>query len=312
MSNGVFINVSTRLFGFLGIFASFSHWLNPRTLLLESNGLENYFVNTEDEESDRVEEEDDETQIRKDKEKWKRKSLLYHLVAIGGDSQRNFWIGVYILCVVFFLLIALAAAIDQHEQSTGSSFNDGYDNTKMTLIQDYEYEPEPHLPYPTCQLKKGFGGYETSLGDFAFLSGIAYSRDNWTSFQLQTWFGLNNINATNDDTAIENFKLSPEYTEEFEDFGTAVSYKLITFNGIGAAVTIRGTSTVFDVIADAQLWVRAEEISSVEYSIFSIAHHISCHSALSNALSGIEVLTTSFSSVYTHSTPHGMSQISRE
>ena len=92
-----------------------------------------------------------------------------------------------------------------------------------------------------------------------------------------------------------------------------MSYKLITFNGIGAAAgTIRGTSTVFDVIADAQLWVCAEEISSVEYSLFSIAHHISCHSALGNALSGIQVLTTSFSSVYTNSTPHGMTQISRQ
>ena len=59
---------------------------------------------------------------------------------------------------------------------------------------------------------------------------------------LDLWFGPGN--ATNDVSTIEQFKISPgyEYT-----FGSAVGYKLITFEDPDTAIlSIRGTQTVWE------------------------------------------------------------------
>lgn len=70
---------------------------------------------------------------------------------------------------------------------------------------------------------------------------------------LDLWFGPGN--ATNDISTIEEFKNSPDYEYTF---GSAVGYKLITFEDPATAIlSIRGTQTVWDLCADAQLWLSA-------------------------------------------------------
>ena len=70
---------------------------------------------------------------------------------------------------------------------------------------------------------------------------------------LDLWFGPGN--ATNDLSTIEEFKNSPDYEYTF---GSAVGYKLITFEDPATAIlSIRGTQTVWDLCADAQLWLSA-------------------------------------------------------
>ncbi|KAL7542868.1 hypothetical protein ACHAXR_012175 [Thalassiosira sp. AJA248-18] len=231
-------SATATLFGFLGLFSSLRHYMNPRIVLLEKK---KYFSNTL------------EVKTKEDRKKWKKKSLLRHLVAVGGDSARRFWIGAYTIFVLFFVLVVVwAHAFDQNYQKQSP---DGQKN-KMTLVTGYAYEPQPHLPYPTCLLQKGLGGYSIDLADFAFLSNLAYSTDDSATALLETWFG-SEVTATNNVTLIEEFKNSSDFT----DYGfvdNAVSYKLITVLEVnGAVLTIRGTQTPWDLMADAQLWMSA-------------------------------------------------------
>ena len=128
----------------------------------------------------------------------------------------------------------------------------------MSLMQNWTYEPQPFLPYPTCRLKKGFGE-DIELADFAFVSKLAYSTDANTQVFLDQWFGPG--------YAYNNVTLVNEFKEDQKEitFGSAVSYKLITFRANGqeggalpsAVLSIRGTQTIWDLMADAQLWIAA-------------------------------------------------------
>lgn len=83
----------------------------------------------------------------------------------------------------------------------------------------------------TGRLKKGFGGQDFELADFAFISFLAYTSEINTQNFLDHWYGTlptGESIATNNDELIDEFKNSPEY-EEYIAFGSAVSYKLVTF-----------------------------------------------------------------------------------
>lgn len=97
-----------------------------------------------------------------------------------------------------------------------------HQNSKKTinLVDGFAYEPQPHLPYPTCHLNKGFGSNKFALADFAFLSKVASTTDENTEKLLDEWFGSGV--ATNNIELINEFKSSSQY-EEF-NFGSAVSF----------------------------------------------------------------------------------------
>ena len=172
---------------------------------------------------------------RKERKEWKKKSRLYHLVAVGGDTARHFWTGTYLLLVIFFVVIALLAVLESESNQNDPSSDPT--TVAMTLVDGYIYQPQPHLPYPTCVLEKGFGGSNFELSDFAFLSGLAYKTDDFVTVALNKWFGEGV--ATNNVELIEEFKNSEGYGEY--GFGSAVSYKLITFTDNGSVLTIRDT-----------------------------------------------------------------------
>jgi len=226
-------------FLFASLFAGFcylsalNHYLNARILLLEKG---DYFRNTE-----------------RERKQWMKKSRLYHLVAVGGDSARKFWTTIYISLVLCFTGLAFWAAINDGNQQPGQDSSGK--NTKMTLVDGYTYQPQPNLPYPTCQLKKGLSGDDVDLADFAFLSGLAYSPGSYVEEMLDTWYGEEK-EASNNVTLVEEFKKHPDYEEHYNT-GSAVSYRLITFSDNSAVLTIRGTSNVWDWVADAQLWLSA-------------------------------------------------------
>mmetsp|Transcript_13321 Transcript_13321/g.28260 ORF Transcript_13321/g.28260 Transcript_13321/m.28260 type:complete len:973 (+) Transcript_13321:182-3100(+) len=224
------------LFALLGFFAFLRHHLNPRILLMEKK---NYFQDTVN------------VKTREERKKWKKKSRMYHIVAVGGDTARHFWTWAFLLFTIFCFVV-LIVAIGERSDDTYEN-NEPSVNSAMTLIEGYSYQPRPSLPYPTCQLKKGLDGDAIDLADFAFLSGLAY-KSNVTLVQgaLDLWFGEGV--ATNNVALVDEFRSSPGYGF---DYGTAVSYKLITFSDNSGVLTIRGTQTTWDLIADAQLWLSA-------------------------------------------------------
>lgn len=178
---------------------------------------------------------------------WKRTSRLHHIVAVGGDSARTFWIITYIVFVVFFILVVIVASNFQ-----GETLDETTEHSRlMTLVSGFEYPPKPHIPYPTCQIRKGFGGEDIELADFAFLARLAYTVDNDRADQYLTdWFGEGVV--TNDIQAVDNFRDLEDYNSTF-GYGSAVIYRWITFSNTDGVLTIRGTQNMFDVIADAQV-----------------------------------------------------------
>lgn len=196
--------------------------MNPRILLLESEKRKDYFQKHVG---------------IKDRKQWKKKSLLYHIVSVGGDKARSFWTWTYLLFVLFFCVIVISAANYSESDADTDYTLDQATKQYTALLPNYKYPPQPNLPYPTCRLKKGFGG-DIELQDFAFLSQVAYVDDTKAQEYLDLWFGEGN--ASVDTETIAEFKESSAY---IYDFGTAVSYKLITFPGspqIEAALAIRG------------------------------------------------------------------------
>lgn len=86
---------NSQLFSFLGVFSAARHYLCPRVLMLECD-RKNHF----------------EKKLTKDRKTWKKNQRLYQIVAVGGDAARRFWTWTYVLCVLFFVLVAVGKSIE--------------------------------------------------------------------------------------------------------------------------------------------------------------------------------------------------------
>eukprot|EP00970_Alexandrium_tamarense_P019646 scaffold14313_cov200-Alexandrium_tamarense.AAC.10 len=216
---------SALLFAIMGSCASLRHYLNPSVLLRET---QNHFCHRHD----------------SDSSDWKKRSRFYHISGLGSDSARMYWTVVYLCCVGFFGLVLSVAVTDSKEDVTDADY--GYYRNMMTMMSDYEYKPQPHLSYPTCQLKKGFGTdafEDAALSNFAFFSSLAYAVEDEVDAYLNQWFGYGEngeIVATNRyDTVVEFQDTLIGY-----DFNnSAVSYRWIQFSDSFGVLCIRGTST---------------------------------------------------------------------
>ncbi len=228
------------LYASLGFFSLVRHYMNP-SILLQERGPGYFIVDSDDPQKN-----------------WNKKSRFYHIVQLGSDDARRFWSFLYGFFILVFVMIVLLAANDF---TTGAveDQNYGFTDNPLTLLSGFEYPGQPHLPYPTCRMKKGVNVgdlQDASLSDFAFLSALAYATEDGVQVYLDEWFGTNV--AMNNPNVVNTFKQT--YADQNTDFDhTVVAYRLITFpnDPDAALLTIKGTSTIFDVMADAQLWLSA-------------------------------------------------------
>jgi len=225
---------SASLFAIFGFFSALRHYLNPGILLLALNEGD-YFQQKS------LQGDGEKKDWKAKRKEWRPTSLMYHIVKVGSDPTRGFWIWVYVAFVIFFVLVVMVAGYDAK-----IIHSDGFLSNTMTLTQGFTYAPVPDLPYPTCRLKKGFGG-ESKLQDFAFLSGLAYAAEDEVDSLLSSWYGAEGV-ATNNKAMVQEFKDSDDFAVKYGEFGSAVSYRFISFTGTSGIVTIRGTSTVWDVM----------------------------------------------------------------
>lgn len=173
---------------------------------------------------------------------WKKKHRFYQIAEIGADNARWFWIYTFVAVVIFFVFVVLVAAYDSKTGAVTEE-NYGFSPNMLHLMRDFEYEPQPYLPYPTCSLKKGLNGvtFDTAgLSNFAFLAGIAYAYENQTQTYLNEWFGENTV--INDVDTVDAFKRKQNQQPSVYN-NSAVSYRLFTFADKEAVLSIRGTST---------------------------------------------------------------------
>jgi lipase ATG15 len=175
---------------------------------------------------------------------WREKNRLSKIVGrISQGPRRDTWIMVIGTFVLIFLFLFLSAF-------AGGS-NSGAEVNTSNILHDFRYVPEEgSFHYPTCSLTSEFsipGSNATTLADYAYLAGIAYTAPESMPDVLNAWFG--------DGVAYDDYDAVTKFRSSLKS-ESAVHYKLITFKADPnfAVVTIRGTNNGWDMISDAQLW----------------------------------------------------------
>jgi hypothetical protein len=126
----------------------------------------------------------------------------------GAVTRWMYFFGV--LAFGFFFLFSVATTDD-----------DGLgERPPIVLVDDFAYVAEKSLQYPTCQMDKGFTisvngtDIDSSLGDYAFLSALAYETTSVTDYILSQYFG--------EGVAVDEDELVSQYRAEAGNEGTPV------------------------------------------------------------------------------------------
>lgn len=163
-------------------------------------------------------------------------------VSNNSIAKRWMW-GYGIFAVVALVMLSSAGDVDQTTPSGG--------RPPIVQVKDFYYPPQPHLPYPSCYMTKGFtipGKGATALGDYAFMAALSYETMDVAQYQLDRWFGEGNV--------ADEGEFVQAYRTETGSLHNPVYYKLFSFPnipGVGV-VSIRGSETTWDFLVDAQLW----------------------------------------------------------
>ena len=254
---------SAVLFAVLGLFSAARHYLNGALLLRAYE--HDYFAEIIPYSNDGASEEE----MKRRKRGWEKKSRMYNMLRIG-NATRQFWIVVFCVCVIFFVLLVFLYV--------GSNDLDGYTSSTTALVGGYAYQRNPNLPYRTCLLTE-----ENDLLDgidYAFIASLAYRHSAEAQTSLDRWFG-DNVAKVND-ALVEEFRESFDFEAYGMSRNSPVSYKLVqsVVDPSYVIITIRGTATVVDVLADAQLWKSAMLFQGVRYllplgnAFTPILHHL--------------------------------------
>ena len=215
-------------FTFMAIFACLRRFWNPATALQEVGTIK--------------------LACRKDDGKeWRRQARISSILdGVTVNRSRAHWMIMFSFVLVFFFVLCfLTIASDDHEDPKDYAFE------KEAYLPDFEYVPDDELSYPTCTIGNNFlpGVAESQLVDYAFLAYMGYKDESVIQDQLDTWFGEDVATVMDDFVQL--------YRNATKTESRAVNYKLIQIEDGPSIVSIRGTFAIWDLFADAQLWMTA-------------------------------------------------------
>jgi len=189
----------------------------------------------------------------------------YFFTTVGEDvinnKGRGIWTGIFIvffLANLFLFLSAQASSDEVKPQDRGP-------RPPVLLVDDFYYPPtNDTLAYPTCRLTKGFTFKYTDaetrsdevegslLGDYAFLSAMAYETSDIVKYSLDQWF-------EDTDSLIDEEDFVQQWREESGTTISPVYFKLFTSPYLQetAIMSIRGSETSYDWIVNMQTWSSA-------------------------------------------------------
>ena len=181
---------------------------------------------------------------------WREKHRLGKIVSeISVGRRSKFWVGVFLFfCFLFCSVVVLAVA-------NGVSNGDDVDYT-FAPKEEFFYEGSKHLSYASCVIGRNIMGpdrnFQNDLADFAFLTSVAYLKDDRANKAMDTWFG--DIPVANLSQNVTDFKK----IYQKDNAVTSVSYKLFSFPDQDLQIiAIRGTNNQWDLLSDLQLWTSA-------------------------------------------------------
>lgn len=164
------------------------------------------------------------------------------------------WIFVFVLLVVSFMFSA------SQSSTANITAEQRGPRPPILLVNDFYYAGVDNLAYPTCKLTKGFEfpgaailGSQTvknissDLGDYSFLSAMAYEKEAINNYTLKEWFG----GQVFDEADYVN-----QWRIDSETQSHPVYFKLFSIPQVNSAVvSIRGSETMFDWLANLHLWL---------------------------------------------------------
>jgi lipase ATG15 len=176
--------------------------------------------------------------------KLKNRALVATIIKrVTRSKASGNWIRLFFL--LFFIVFAAFIMA-----STAESFD--YKVKGVTFADDFIYEPQPDLPYPTCSVQKGFSlpgqGSSAALADYSFLATMSFAAPEEAQPLLDQWFG--------EGAVVDDFEYVNKYRAATGTANHPVSYKLFTIPSLpdSAIVSIRGSESLWDWTVDVQLW----------------------------------------------------------
>ena len=164
-----------------------------------------------------------------------------------------------ILCRVF-TIFCFFASFCAYIYATGTEAfaeSDGFSMGRfkwkaLVLAEDFSWDAQPNLEYPTCDVGKGFaipGGDPVSMSDFSFLGILTFASPIESQPLLNQWFG--------NGTITDDFEYVAKYRESVGLGDHPVEFKLYTLanDNTTAVVAIRGSEARWDWLVDGQLWL---------------------------------------------------------
>eukprot|EP00529_Nitzschia_sp_RCC80_P005593 CAMPEP_0113486244 /NCGR_PEP_ID=MMETSP0014_2-20120614/24896_1 /TAXON_ID=2857 /ORGANISM="Nitzschia sp." /LENGTH=992 /DNA_ID=CAMNT_0000379909 /DNA_START=67 /DNA_END=3042 /DNA_ORIENTATION=- /assembly_acc=CAM_ASM_000159 len=181
--------------------------------------------------------------------KWENKSRLNTIIeTITRNRSKKLWLSILGVGGFAFLAIFLGAV--------GSSTENTSDATP-TPLYNFTYPPQADdMRYASCQISNIRGGFgsNATMADYVYMAGAAYLVD--AQGALDNWFGEGVV--VNEEQLVDDFR------DAVDEGNSAVFFKLFNFTNIDLAViSIRGTTTPWDMLADAQLWAAASLMQGV-------------------------------------------------
>lgn len=131
--------------------------------------------------------------------------LKSRLADVVGNISRSGSVVRWMYFFGFLVLLTFVGFLGAISQDDGLS-----NRIPIVLIDDYYYPGEKSLQYPTCAMSKGFQfsidgqNFNTALGDYSFLSAMAYEAPNVTGYLLPQWFGEGN--AIDEDVVVKQYR----------------------------------------------------------------------------------------------------------
>ena len=174
---------------------------------------------------------------RTEADHWKDRSrICMILLKLSRASSTKFYARVFLTFVVAVFTFSLQGA------STES------DGLQLTPQGDFLYSPQPNLRYPTCSGFDLLNHTETTLIDYMFLSTNIYKSMEDQIQSLDQWFGPGVAKV--DGSIVQDYKKTLEVAPELD-----VNYEVVSFGNKETVIIIRGTSTPWEYLVDAEIWM---------------------------------------------------------
>jgi len=168
--------------------------------------------------------------------------------------------GVFIFFALVAFIFSLGSISYKHDSTPDEITDDNYyvqeglgqlfwGTMDLTPRGQFVYPPLGNMQYPTCGLSKELefpDGELTALADYAFLATLIYQAPETLQGTLDEWFGpgVGTIESN----------MTSSFRQSIPGGTNAVNYNIVSFSNGMYVVLVRGSTTAWEWMTDAQLW----------------------------------------------------------